>query len=72
MSRATVILLLFSAATLEAGGDAIMRAGLHKCLISAKDMPVFACGPCFIRLRVDCQFAAVVLGGEELGKPKPQ
>jgi hypothetical protein len=72
MSRAAVILILFSAATPEAGGDAIMRAGLHKCLISAKDMPVFACGPCFIRLPVHCQFTTVVLRGEELGKLKPQ
>ena len=30
MSRTTAILILFSAAVLEAGGDAFMRAALHK------------------------------------------
>jgi multidrug transporter EmrE-like cation transporter len=30
MSRTTAILILLFAAVLEAGGDAIMRAGLHK------------------------------------------
>jgi drug/metabolite transporter (DMT)-like permease len=30
MSRTTAILVLFVAAALEAGGDALVRAGLHK------------------------------------------
>jgi small multidrug resistance family-3 protein len=33
MSRTTAILILLLAAALEAGGDAIMRAGLHKNLV---------------------------------------
>jgi hypothetical protein len=33
MSRTTAILMLFFAAVLEAGGDAILRAGLHKNLV---------------------------------------
>src|ERR1700691_1264348 len=32
MSRSTAILVLFLAALLEAGGDAVIRAGLHKAL----------------------------------------
>src|ERR1700689_1666075 len=32
MSRSTAILVLFLAALLEAGGDAVIRAGLHKVL----------------------------------------
>jgi hypothetical protein len=38
MSRATAILLLLSAAALEAGGDAIIRAGLHKNLLWQKTL----------------------------------
>jgi small multidrug resistance family-3 protein len=33
MSRTTAIFILLFAAILEAGGDAIMRAGLHKTLL---------------------------------------
>jgi multidrug transporter EmrE-like cation transporter len=33
MSRTTAILILFLAAVLEAGGDAFMRAALHKNLV---------------------------------------
>jgi hypothetical protein len=36
MPRTTAILILFLAATLEAGGDAIMRAGLHRALLWQK------------------------------------
>ena len=32
MSRSTMIVVLFLAALLEAGGDALIRAGLHKTL----------------------------------------
>jgi len=38
MSRATAILLLLLAAALEAGGDAIIRAGLHKNLFWQKTL----------------------------------
>jgi hypothetical protein len=38
MSRATAILILLFAALLEAGGDAIMRAGLHKTLLWQKSV----------------------------------
>jgi drug/metabolite transporter superfamily protein YnfA len=38
MSRATAILLLLLAAVLEAGGDAIIRAGLHKNLLWQKTL----------------------------------
>jgi hypothetical protein len=38
MSRATAILLLLLAAALEAGGDAIIRAGLHKNLLWQKTL----------------------------------
>lgn len=41
MSRTTAILILLSAAVLEAGGDAIMRAALHKNLVWQK-APLFA------------------------------
>ena len=36
MSRSTTILVLFLAALLEAGGDAFIRAGLHKALFWQK------------------------------------
>src|SRR6202044_3516270 len=36
MSRSTAILVLFLAALLEAGGDAVIRAGLHKTLFWQK------------------------------------
>jgi hypothetical protein len=36
MSRTTAILILLLAAALEAGGDAVMRAGLHKNLFWQK------------------------------------
>jgi len=36
MSRSTAILVLFFAALLEAGGDAVIRAGLHKTLFWQK------------------------------------
>src|SRR5208282_4627744 len=36
MSRNTTILVLFLAALLEAGGDAVIRAGLHKTLLWQK------------------------------------
>ena len=36
MSRSTTILVLFLAALLEAGGDAMIRAGLHKTLFWQK------------------------------------
>jgi hypothetical protein len=41
MPRTTAILILLLAATLEAGGDAIIRAGLHKTLFWQK-APLFA------------------------------
>ncbi|HTC87552.1 MAG TPA: hypothetical protein VK686_04595 [Bryobacteraceae bacterium] len=36
MSRSTAIVVLFLAALLEAGGDAVIRAGLHKTLFWQK------------------------------------
>jgi drug/metabolite transporter (DMT)-like permease len=51
MSRTTAILILLLAAMLEASGDAIMRAGLHKtllwqkiCLFSLAGLVLFAYG----------------------------
>jgi hypothetical protein len=38
MSRTTAIFILLLAAILEAGGDAIMRAGLHKSLLWQKSL----------------------------------
>jgi small multidrug resistance family-3 protein len=38
MSRATAILLLLLAAALEAGGDAVIRAGLYKNLLWQKTL----------------------------------
>src|ERR1700689_1875622 len=42
MSRSTAILVLFLAALLEAGGDAVIRAGLHKALFWQRGSPFAA------------------------------
>jgi len=38
MSRTTALLILFAAAVLEAGGDAIVRIGIHRSQIASRVM----------------------------------
>jgi hypothetical protein len=45
MSRTNAILILLLAAILEAGGDAIMRSGLHKSLLWQKSLLFTPPGP---------------------------
>jgi len=43
MNRGTAVLILILAAVLEAGGDAVIRAGLHGASVGRR-MALYACG----------------------------
>ena len=51
MSRSTAILLLLLAALLEAGGDAIVRVGLHKNLLWQKTLLLALAGVVLVAYR---------------------
>lgn len=47
MSRTTALLILFAAAVLEAGGDAIVRAGIHSAQLASR-IGMFLLGGCIL------------------------
>ena len=47
MSRPIAFLVLFAAAVLEVGGDAIIRAGLHRSQVASK-LALFLLGACIL------------------------
>jgi len=47
MSRTVALLILFAAAVLEAGGDAIVRAGLHNSRLASR-LPIYLIGGCVL------------------------
>jgi hypothetical protein len=47
MSRSLALLILFAAAILEAGGDAIVRAGLHNSRLASR-LSLFLIGGCVL------------------------